>query len=179
MDKSESFCQRVLSKERVLSKAAVLPKLAGLFFMLLVLSSGNLSAFGPAAWQDHATGLAIGGYDPVAYFTENKPQSGHESVELVWGGAIWRFISTGNREAFRLHPYIYAPGFAGYDAYALSNGHTTAGVPLIWARHGDRIYLFHNAANRKLWSEQPDIIIDRAKTNWKTLSLFLPSTQGF
>lgn len=179
MDKSESFCHRILSKERYLAKTGTFPKLAGLLLMLLVLPSGNLSAFGPAVWQDHATGLAIGGYDPVAYFTKSKPQPGHESVELIWGGAIWRFISTGNRAAFKLHPHVYAPGFAGYDAYALANGRTTAGVPLIWAHHGNRIYLFHNAANRKLWSEQPDVIIGKAKTNWKTLSLFLPSTQGF
>lgn len=130
----------------------------------------------PRAWQDASTGLAIGGYDPLAYFTKGEPRTGRDGVELTWGGAIWRFLNTGNRDAFKRHPLVYSPRFAGYDAYALTQGLTTPGHPQIWARHEDRIYLFHNAANRRLWQGDRDKAIETAEKNWPELAANLPTS---
>lgn len=46
------------------------------------------------------TGLAIGGYDSVAFFTDGKPMAGSVDFELRYGGAIWRFSNVSNRAAF-------------------------------------------------------------------------------
>lgn len=130
----------------------------------------------PWAWHDPATGLAIGGYDPVAYFTQGQPVPGHDDIELSWGGGVWRFVNKGNRAAFQQHPEFYVPRFAGYDAYALSSGRTTRGHPNLWVRYKNSIYLFYSSVNRRLWREDRDRIIARAEKAWKTLSKNLPST---
>lgn len=146
-----------------------------LVVLISVLACRNADA-APWAWQDPATGLAIGGYDPIAYFTQGKPVSGHDDIELRWGGGVWRFVNKGNRAAFRQHPEFYVPRFAGYDAYALSNGRTTRGHPNLWVRYKNSIYLFYSSVNRRLWQKNRDQTITSAEKAWKTLSKDLPST---
>src|SRR5262245_12540990 len=53
------------------------------------------------------TGLAISGFDPVAYFTDGKAQFGRAEFELKKDGAVWRFNNEGNRGAFEQHPEVY------------------------------------------------------------------------
>ncbi len=146
--------------------------------LLCVLGSARAGAAGPAVWQDPATGLALGGYDPLAYFTRGEPRAGSEDQELAWGGAVWRFLNTGNKAAFERHPHVYAPRFAGYDAYAIANGRTTPGHPAIWVNHKNRIYLFHNASNLQLWRENRDALVAQAEKIWPELSSGLTSSQG-
>jgi hypothetical protein len=70
--------------------------------LLLALSTG-LSVTCAATTErivvDWHTGLAIGGYDPVAFFTHGKPVAGRPDFELRYGGAVWRFCNVGNKEA--------------------------------------------------------------------------------
>src|SRR5512139_1734747 len=67
-------------------------------------------------------GLAIKGYDPVAYFAEGRPVPGLAENEFTWKGAKWRFASAEHRAMFRLYPDKYAPQYDGYCAYAVSQG---------------------------------------------------------
>ncbi len=143
---------------------------------VIAMFAGRDADAGPRAWQDPATGLAIGGYDPVAYFTQNRPRAGRDDVEFRWGGGVWRFVNPGNRAAFRKHPDVYVPRFAGYDVYSLANGYTTRGHPSIWTRYKNRIYLFHSSVNRRLWQQDRDRITARAEKSWPALSGSLPST---
>jgi YHS domain-containing protein len=64
---------------------------------------------------DRLTGFAIGGFDPVAYFTDGKPVPGRAEFELSSAGVVWRFANEGNRAAFAANPDVYAPQFGGYD----------------------------------------------------------------
>ncbi|MDA7948715.1 MAG: hypothetical protein MPJ78_14720 [Hyphomicrobiaceae bacterium] len=132
----------------------------------------------PAVWRDHATGFAIGGYDPVAYHTQRRPVRGRNGLEHQWGGAAWRFFNSGNRDAFAKHPEIYVPRFAGYDAFALSRGLTLQGEPLLWVFYKGRLLLFQNRKNLKLWKRNPDAVTKRASINWKKLGKDLPGTSG-
>jgi len=72
-------------------------------------------------------GLAIKGYDPVAYHKEGKPVKGSNKFELKWKDATWRFASTEHRDLFRADPEKYAPRYGGYCAWAVAQG-TTASV---------------------------------------------------
>src|SRR5207248_3817916 len=69
---------------------------------------------------DERTGLAIHGFDPVAYFTEAAAAIGREELELPYAGAVWRFRNAGNRTAFAERPDIYMPQFGGYDPIVLA-----------------------------------------------------------
>src|SRR4051812_32060779 len=60
---------------------------------------------------DRTTGLAIDGFDPVAYFTDAQPMVGQPGFEASEAGAIWRFRNEGNRASFVRHPEIYGPQF--------------------------------------------------------------------
>ena len=90
----------------------------------------------PGWWSIRHTGLAISGFDPVAYFTDGKPVFGRPDLELSLGGAVWRFRNVGNRAAFADHPEIYRPRFGGYDPVAVARGALGAGPSAVLG--GDR-----------------------------------------
>src|SRR5262249_20660420 len=77
------------------------------------------------------TGLAISGFDPVAYFAEGKALFGQAEFELNLDGVVWRFSNEGNRGAFAIHPEVYTPRFGGYDPVAIGHGRSVPGHPLI------------------------------------------------
>ena len=115
---------------------------------------------------DAATGLAIGGYDPVAYFVDHRPRLGLPRFEFVWSQTIWRFVNEGNLAAFREAPEIYAPQFGGHDARALADDQLTPGDPKVWAVYGERLYLFYSPARRFSWLVAPDAYIRNAEQSW-------------
>jgi hypothetical protein len=112
------------------------------------------------------TGLAISGFDPVAYFTDAKPKFGRPDLELRRDGAVWRFRNEGNRAAFAEHPEVYMPRFGGYDPVAIARGNSVPGHPLFWAVTGERLYLFYSAKARADFLAEPGRIIERATRKW-------------
>lgn len=67
-------------------------------------------------------GVAIQGYDPVAFFTDNKPVKGKPELVARHNGAIYQFASKEHRDQFKQDPAKYEPGFGGYCAYGVSRG---------------------------------------------------------
>jgi len=112
------------------------------------------------------TGLAISGFDPVAYFTDAKPKIGRPGLELRLDGTVWRFTNEGNRAAFAEHPEVYMPRFGGYDPTAIARGASVPGHPLLWAVNGERLYLFYSAEARAAFLSEPAAIIERATRKW-------------
>ena len=113
-----------------------------------------------------AGGPAINGYDPLAYFTEDKPVKGDPAHAHDWNGATWHFASAANREAFAADPAAYAPQYGGYCAYAVSKGYTAKTEPDAWTVHEGRLYLNYNTTVREIWSEDIPGNIRRADANW-------------
>ncbi|MBS0245181.1 MAG: hypothetical protein JSR61_01065 [Proteobacteria bacterium] len=112
------------------------------------------------------SGLAISGFDPVAYFSRGEAVLGLPELELGFGGVVWRFVNVGNRSAFSEHPEVYAPQFGGYDPVAIGRGTAVAGHPLIWAINGERLYLFYDNGARSEFLADPARIIERASQKW-------------
>lgn len=113
-----------------------------------------------------ASGLAISGFDPVAYFTENKAVQGRQDLELTQNGAVWRFFNEGNRSAFVDHSEVYTPQFGGYDPVAIERGTSVPGHPEIWAVAGERLYLFYNAQAREAFLRDTSRIVEGATRKW-------------
>src|SRR5262249_35166692 len=65
-------------------------------------------------------GIAIEGYDPVAYFTDNKPVKGNPKLQSEYEGAKYFFASAEHKTAFDADPAKYAPAYGGYCGYAAS-----------------------------------------------------------
>ncbi len=120
-------------------------------------------------WTDPATGLAIGGYDPVAYYTSAKERPGIAEYEVAWRGQIWRFANEGNKAAFIAAPNVYAPQFDGYGLVSVSRGLPAVGNPRVWAIHQDQLYFFHNTTLRALWRHDSDQILNEARLQWPKL----------
>ena len=116
------------------------------------------------------TGLAISGFDPVAYFTDGMPKAGRAQLELASSGAVWRFHNVGNRAAFAEHAEIYTPQFGGYDPVAIASDASVPGHPLIWAVVSERLYLFYSDPARAEFLSDPGRIIARATRKWPALS---------
>lgn len=115
---------------------------------------------------DPATGLALAGYDPVAYFVDRRPRRGKERYEYFWSGVVWRFLNQGNLAAFAAEPEVYAPRYGGYDPLALAAGTFTHGNPAIWAAYDNRLYLFFSSAHRFRWLSSPDYHLKGAGRVW-------------
>ena len=114
-------------------------------------------------------GLALKGYDAVAYFADGKPVEGRGEFEADWRGAKWRFASAEHREAFLREPDKYAPQYGGYCAYGVSQGHTAPIDPEAWTIIEGKLYLNYSKGVKKTWSEAIPKHIDEANRNWPGL----------
>ena len=112
------------------------------------------------------SGLAIAGFDPVAYFTDSMAVQGLPDYEAREGGAVWRFRNEGNRASFVAHPEIYGPQFGGYDPVDLGRGVTLAGNPRFWMVAGQRLYLFGREENRDAFAADPERFLKEATARW-------------
>lgn len=115
------------------------------------------------------SGLAIEGFDPVAYFVDGRPVRGLPDFEAAQGGAVWRFHNEGNRASFLAHPEVYGPRFGGYDPIDVARGVTLAGNPLFWLISGERLYLFGIEANRDAFAADPERFLAQADLRWPEL----------
>lgn len=122
---------------------------------------------------DWHSGLAISGYDPVAYFTDGKPVAGSPAIEWRYGGAVWRFCNVGNRAAFAAHPDIYMPQYGGYDPVSVARGLAVAGDPALWTITGERLFLFYDAAQREKFLADSARFILLSKREWPGVMLTL------
>jgi hypothetical protein len=115
---------------------------------------------------DYHTGLAINGFDPVAYFTESKAMHGRPELETRYAGAGWRFINEGNRAAFIDNPEVFMPVFGGYDPMGVLRGVAVPGHPEIWLIAGERLYLFRNLKTRESFAAGSDEFLAAAYRQW-------------
>lgn len=111
-------------------------------------------------------GLALPGYDAVAYFSDAQPVKGHPEWAIQWGGARWQFATAANRDAFVTSPGRYAPQYGGYCAYAVSKGYTASADPMAWRIVEDRLYVNYSKSVQGLWEQDIPGHIARANGNW-------------
>jgi hypothetical protein len=119
---------------------------------------------------DVHSGLAIFGYDPVAYFTDRAPKLGRADLELRHAGVAWRFHNEGNRAAFAGDPDIYMPQYGGHDPVAIATGVARPGHPDFWAIHKDRLFLFYSDDAKAAFNADPEKAALQAEANWPRVS---------
>ena len=115
---------------------------------------------------DSRSGLAISGFDPVAYFTDAAAKTGKPDYEYSFGGVIWRFRNEGNRAAFAGRPDVYMPQFGGHDPVGVARGVARAGHPELWVIAGKRLYLFYSEEAREAFRTDPDQVAGAAEEKW-------------
>jgi YHS domain-containing protein len=107
---------------------------------------------GPIPSVNAAAGVALKGYDPVAYFVAGQPVEGSDRFQTVWQGVTYRFASTEDRDKFAADPEKYAPQYGGFCAFAAANDRIADIDPGDWAVVDGKLYLNNNDIAQALWS---------------------------
>jgi YHS domain-containing protein len=141
-------------------------------FFQAALATTALAAFSthafaakPIVYTGIIKGVGAGGYDVVSY-TQGGPKKGDAKFAASYNGAKWYFSSAENMKAFEASPAKYAPAFGGYCAYAVANGVTAKGDPLLWKIVGGRLYLNLNKQAYKRWNDDIPGNIASGNANW-------------
>ncbi|MEI6088138.1 MAG: YHS domain-containing (seleno)protein [Bacteroidota bacterium] len=117
----------------------------------------------------NSNGIAIKGYDPVAYFTQNKAVVGNDSISMEWSGSIWKFVSKENLQLFTNDPKKYAPVYGGFCAYGTSEKHLSPTDPNAWTIVNNKLYLNYNLKVKEFWIKDTTSRIISADTYWSGL----------
>jgi hypothetical protein len=114
-------------------------------------------------------GVAILGYDTVAYFTEGRAMRGQSEFEHVWGEWRWWFATAEHRDLFAGDPERYAPRFSGYCTGGLALGYKMVADPENWHMVDGVLYLHHSKRSRDKTVADPKPVIAKAEETWKRL----------
>ena len=137
------------------------------FFRLIAIAAVSLMSTAALAGDFFETdGVALRGYDPVAYFVAGEPRQGKSQYSYEYQGSKFYFASDANRRAFVEAPGKYAPQFGGYCAYGTSQGYKVSTQPDAFAIVEDKLYLNYNKKVQEIWRQDVPGNIERAEKNW-------------
>jgi YHS domain-containing protein len=147
-------------------------------FVFLLLLTGNVIGQDVSALRKKNfnldNGLAIQGYDPVAYFTEHKAVKGKKEIALYADGITYHFSSDENRETFKKSPLQYEPQYGGWCAYAMgTKGEKVSIDPGTFKIIDNRLYLFYNKFfnnTLKDWNKDEASLKTKADGNWQKIN---------
>lgn len=131
---------------------------------------GRADAARPLNTLGSSDGVAIRGYDPVAYFRDGGPRPGKPEFSVRHGGAIWRFASAEHKALFEADPRRYVPAYGGFCAYGTSRGYLVKIEPEAWSIVDGRLYLNYDLGVRETWLGRTKTYIARADGNWPRLT---------
>jgi hypothetical protein len=144
----------------------------GLAVVLGVATAVGMAGQGrPASGPFNATrGVALNGYDVVAYFEGGKPARGDAAFSYDWQDVTWRFATAARRDAFAKNPAAYAPQFGGFCAYGVSRGYAVDIDPEAWAIEGGKLYLNYSKSVQRTWNQDRPGYIAKAEAQWPTVA---------
>jgi len=114
-------------------------------------------------------GIAIRGYDTVAYFTQSQPVEGKDEFTTQWQDATWKFSSQEHLDLFLAEPEKYAPQYGGYCAFGVAGGYLVKIEPDQWSIIDDKLYLNYSADVSRQWKEDIPGFIKIADTKFDEL----------
>ena len=158
--------------------------LAGLGLGALLMAS--TSAFAGEQYVDQ-TGLAVSGFDVVAYYGleqaavgEDQPLAvaGDPSITAEYNGAVWAFSTEENRDLFVADPARYAPAYDGHCAYGVARDGKVPANPHLWRIVDGVLYLNITTQVVDFWEEDIPGNITLAQSNWDGLEADPASGNG-
>lgn len=157
----------MISKRRFLIRGGLFVTVAGAGIAYKVLVPKTYTA--QSTYK--VDGVAIGGTDPVAYFTERKPVMGLSTYAADWNGAAWHFASAENRDAFAAAPERFAPQYGGFCAWAVAARKKLYSTqPENWTIEAGKLYLNYNDNIQTKWEQNKQGFIVDGDRFWPALS---------
>jgi YHS domain-containing protein len=139
-----------------------------LFPVAIVTLLCGASACLPVAAGEVAR-VAIGGYDPVAYFTDGHPVKGSSALSSTFDDARYYYASADHQKLFADDPEHYAPNYSGYCAIGVSLGMRLEADPESWVISDNRLYVFQNKHGKEVFDADSAGIVAKADANWPAL----------
>lgn len=140
-----------------------------LLFALLVCLVPMANANAAEEFNANADGLMIEGYDPVAYFLDQKPVKGKRSISTEFNGATYLFVSKDNLATFLSSPERYAPAYGGWCSYGVRVGKKFRIDPNAWKIVDNRLFLQLDQGTQKVWLKDHAKNIEIADRLWPSL----------
>lgn len=150
------------------------------FLALMVFVLGLLAVGSPSTAQEKKplnidkNGVAVHGYDPVAYFSEGKAIKGDPQYQSNYAGASYYFQSGADKEAFDKEPAKYIPQYGGYCAMAMTMGKLEDVDPNYFLVHDSKLLLQRNEKAHMMFGKDPVANHKKADENWEKI----PGQQG-
>jgi len=118
-------------------------------------------------------GIAIDGYDPVAYFTQNKAIKGNKDFAVSDNGVNYYFVSVADRDEFKKNPSKYEPQYGGWCAYAMGKDGSKVDIdPETFKIINGKLFLFYNKFfnnTKKSWDKDENKLHQQADANWQKI----------
>lgn len=115
------------------------------------------------------SGIAIRGFDTVAYFTLGKPLKGSSDFTVEWSGATWQFASQEHADLFEADPQAYAPQYGGYCAYGVAQDYLVKIEGDQWKIEEGKLYLNYDKKIQKTWVKDIPGYISSADSKFDSL----------
>jgi YHS domain-containing protein len=138
------------------------------FAMVLAIAAFAANAYAGEFYEKE--GVAIKGYDPVAYFKDKKPVKGLPNYKAEYKGSVFHFSSQANRDAFTATPAKYAPQYNGFCAFGTAGGYKAAVDPDAFTVVNGKLYLNYNQDIQKQWRADIPNLVAKADKNWPEVS---------
>jgi YHS domain-containing protein len=163
------------TKDRSLARACHVALVAA----SAVLAWSASASAGDSINTGYFGGVAIEGYDTVAYFTDGKATKGSEDFAYDWLGVTWLFANAEHRDLFAEKPVQYAPQYGGHCAMGTAFGESTANIdPAAWAIVDGKLYLQYSKGAREAWKQDRADRIAAADQKWPEIAARLESESG-
>jgi YHS domain-containing protein len=154
-----TFSRKMLAVVAVLT---ILVAATAITYSLNARSKGQINTIG-------SPGVAIKGFDPVAYFTDGKPRKGSNAHSYTHKGVEWQFVSEANKAKFIADPAKFEPAYGGYCAYGVAQGYLVKIEGSAWSIKNGKLYLNYDAGVQDKWSKNPSGYISEANERWPKL----------
>lgn len=143
------------------------------FFLFLMVAMTSFAQAPNAKQYNVVNGLAIEGYDPVAYFVDGKAVKGIKSIATTVSGITYYFSKEAYKSLFLKEPMKYAPQYGGWCAYAIgAKGEKVDVNPKTFTIYDGKLYLFYNAYFNNtltLWKKNEAKLMKQADYNWSKI----------
>lgn len=142
-------------------------------FILMITFAYTQTSINKTKHANTEKNIAIDGYDPVAYFTQNKAIKGNKKFAVSIDGIIYYCSSQINKDLLVKTPTKYEPQYGGWCAYAMGAKGTKVEIdPETFKIKDGKLYLFYNKTftnTLPLWNKDEVNLKTKADENWKII----------
>lgn len=143
--------------------------------MFIVLVLAVITIFqGSGEPNVNKNGIAISGYDVVAYF-DSEPKEGDIAYQIRYEGGTYLFSSQTNKDAFEAEPTKFIPQYGGWCAYAMGLGSDKVKInPERYKILRGKLYLFYDFKGTDtliFWEKDEESLKRAADKNWKKIQI--------